>query len=428
MPLQDLTPQLRTRLSRMERAVGWFVFFATVLLVCGFGYYIYHLADQRGWFKIKAKFHTYVSSSAGLNIGDPVYVMGFSVGRITDIHPMPPGDRRGVYLQFEMVEPYFRYVWTEGSYVKIAAAGLLNQRQLEVTRGTNGYEVCVTQPITTFTNLDDLKQLVDEQPGQWQLSQEIFDNNSNLLYRAYTWLNDSNLQQIAELHLPFVRAYNNQEADKHYIAASWHRKDHSYETFTENDDTTWLPVLETPPVADQLQAMINQVKDALPGVIAMTNQLGRVLNNAAMATSNLNAAVADARPMIQNFADVSSQLREPGGPVNWALGTNSAAQVQSVLTNANSLIINLNTNVTATLFNLADITGTLNAEVQSNTNMLSWLQRTIFNANDFVQGLKHYWLLRSAFKSENEAEAKAAAEQKAREKAAQTNAPPNSVK
>ena len=35
MALQDLTPQLRTRLSRMERAVGWFVFLATVLLLVG---------------------------------------------------------------------------------------------------------------------------------------------------------------------------------------------------------------------------------------------------------------------------------------------------------------------------------------------------------------------------------------------------------
>jgi len=33
MALQDLTPQLRTRLSRMERAVGWFVFVATALLL-----------------------------------------------------------------------------------------------------------------------------------------------------------------------------------------------------------------------------------------------------------------------------------------------------------------------------------------------------------------------------------------------------------
>ncbi|MGO8764444.1 MAG: hypothetical protein ACLQSR_04820, partial [Limisphaerales bacterium] len=63
MPLQDLTPQLRTRLSHMERAVGWFVFLATALLIFGFGYYLYHLADQRGWFKIKANFHTYLQSS-----------------------------------------------------------------------------------------------------------------------------------------------------------------------------------------------------------------------------------------------------------------------------------------------------------------------------------------------------------------------------
>jgi hypothetical protein len=53
MALQDLTPQLRTRLSRMERAVGWFVFLATALLLFGFGYYIYNVAESKGWFKIK---------------------------------------------------------------------------------------------------------------------------------------------------------------------------------------------------------------------------------------------------------------------------------------------------------------------------------------------------------------------------------------
>ena len=40
MALQDLTPQLRTRLSRMERAVGWFVALAMALLVFGFVYYV----------------------------------------------------------------------------------------------------------------------------------------------------------------------------------------------------------------------------------------------------------------------------------------------------------------------------------------------------------------------------------------------------
>ena len=79
MPLQDLTPQLRTRLNKMERAVGWFVFLATALLLFGFGYYIYHTAERKGWFKIKAPFRVFVKSSAGLNVGDPVYMMGFPV-------------------------------------------------------------------------------------------------------------------------------------------------------------------------------------------------------------------------------------------------------------------------------------------------------------------------------------------------------------
>ena len=139
MALQDLTPQLRTRLSRMERAVGWFVFLATALLLFGFGYYIYHTAERKGWFKIKAPFHTYIQSSAGLNVGDPVFMMGFPVGQITLIHAMPPRDLHNVRLEFEIVDPYFRYLWTGGSYVKVNAADFLGKRQIEVTRGTNGY-------------------------------------------------------------------------------------------------------------------------------------------------------------------------------------------------------------------------------------------------------------------------------------------------
>ena len=96
MALQDLTPQLRTRLSRMERAVGWFVFLATALLLFGFGYYIYHTAERKGWFKIKAPFHTYLQSSAGLNVGDPVFMMGFPVGQITGVEPQQPCEPHNV--------------------------------------------------------------------------------------------------------------------------------------------------------------------------------------------------------------------------------------------------------------------------------------------------------------------------------------------
>src|ERR1700744_3738464 len=110
MALQDLTPQLRTRLSRMERAVGWFVFVATALLLTAFGYYIYHQAQQKGWFKIKAPFFTFVQSAAGLKVGDDVVMMGFAVGKITGVDPEPPDSAHNVKVEFYVVDNKFRYI------------------------------------------------------------------------------------------------------------------------------------------------------------------------------------------------------------------------------------------------------------------------------------------------------------------------------
>ena len=123
MPLQDLTPQLRTRLNRVEKAVGWFVFLAAARLLFGFGYYIYHTADRKGWFVEKAKFRTYIQSSAGLKVGDPVLMMGSAVGNITEILAMPPDDRRNVRVDFEIKAPDFRYIRSGGSLVKINEIG-----------------------------------------------------------------------------------------------------------------------------------------------------------------------------------------------------------------------------------------------------------------------------------------------------------------
>jgi ABC-type transporter Mla subunit MlaD len=398
MALQDLTPQLRTRLNRMERAVGWFVFLATVLLLFGFGYYIYHTAERKGWFKIKAPFFTYVRSSDGLNVGDSVVMMGFPVGQITLIHAMPPGDPHNVRVEFEILDPFFRYIWTGGSYAKINAAGFLNQRQLEVTRATNGYAICVTQPVTMFTDLDKLAQDIAAEPGHWQLSQDVFDADTNIVFHAYDVLTASNLQLIAALKPDSIYAYNN-TVNRKRIVASWNGRLHHYKIFKPGDDTAWLRAVETPPVSDQLQAMISQVQSALPGILALTNKLAAVLDNAADATSNLNTAMVEARPMITNFALVSGQLREPGGLGVWALGTNGDGQIQTALTNLNSLLENTDTNFGALLINLANITSNLNAQVQANTNLLGGISKTVTDADDLVQGLKRHWLLRSAFKT-----------------------------
>jgi len=187
--------------------------------------------------------------------------------------------------------------------------------------------------------------------------------------------------------------------------ASWDGRVHHYKIFRPGDDTAWLRAVEAPPVSDQLQAMITQVQQALPNVLALTNKLAAVLDNSVNATSNLNATLVGAQPVITNFAVISAQLREPGGPMVWALGTNGNQQLQDALTNANALLADTDTNLTAILFQLADITSNLNVQVQANTNMLSAISKTVMDADDFVQGLKHHWLLRSAFKNENKTNA-----------------------
>ena len=403
MALQDLTPQLRTRLSRMERAVGWFVFLATALLLFGFGYYIYHTAERKGWFVLKAKFHTYVHSSDGLNVGDPVVMMGFPVGQITLIHAMPPGDQHNVLVEFEVRDNYFRYIWTGGSYAKINAAGFLNQRQLEVTRATNGYAICVTQPISIL-GLHEAKQRAIASPGDWQLAHDVFDTNTNLIFRAYapveTVLDESNAQLLAQCMFESNSIYVfNNKVNRKRIVASWDGRFHHYKIFKPGDDTAWLRAVEAPPVSDQLQAMVSQVQSALPGILALTNKIAAVLDNAANATSNLNLTLVEAQPMITNLAMVSEQLREPGGLGVWALGTNGDWQIQTALTNVNSLLVNTDTNFGALLINLANITSNLNAQVQANTNLLGGISKAVTDADGLVQGLKRHWLLRSAFKT-----------------------------
>jgi ABC-type transporter Mla subunit MlaD len=398
MALQDLTPQLRTRLNRMERVVGWFVFLATALLLSGFGYYIYHTADRKGWFKIKAPFHTFLQSSSGLAVGDPVYMMGFPVGEITSVEPQKPYEPHNVEVQFEVTDPYFRYLWTGGSYLKVNAADFLGKRQLEVTRATNGYALVVTQPLTMFTNLDELAQDVAAEPGQWQLSQDVFGENSNLLFRAYDTLTASNLQILTALKPDSIYAYNNRQKDKHRIVASWDGRYHHYKIFKPGDSTAWIHAVETPPISDQLQTMVSQVQAALPGIFALTNKISAVLDNSANATSNLNVALIEAHPLLTNFSLISAQLREPGGPLVWALGTNGNEQLQGSLTNVNALLGHTDTNMTTILIHLSDLTSNLNAQVQANSNILSSVSKIVVDTDDFVQGLKRHWLLRSAFK------------------------------
>src|SRR6185295_3310234 len=150
MALQDLTPQLRTRLSRMERAVGWFVLLAVGLLLFGFVYYVYNTARNKGWFVTKAPYFTFTDRATGLRIGDPVMLMGFPAGQITLIKPMPAEQfTYNVYVEFELKSFNIGYIWTEGSRARVVTADLLGKRVLEVTKGTGGYPAYIFYPLRT---------------------------------------------------------------------------------------------------------------------------------------------------------------------------------------------------------------------------------------------------------------------------------------
>ena len=154
MALQDLTPQLRTRLRRVERLVTLFVTGATLLLLAGFAYYLYHTAARKGWFTPKVNYYTLLMSAEGLQAGDPVVMMGFSVGEITQIEAQPPDSYYAVYVQFNIRRPYYGYVWTD-SKLRISAAGFLGARRLEILKGFAG------KPTVTEENDRVTKVLVE---------------------------------------------------------------------------------------------------------------------------------------------------------------------------------------------------------------------------------------------------------------------------
>jgi ABC-type transporter Mla subunit MlaD len=351
MPAQDLTPQLRTRLSRLEKVVGWFVTFAALLLLGGLAFYIYNLAERKGWLLTKAPYFIYLESGAGIKPGDPVRLMGFDAGKITKVVPEAPESGENVYVEFEMFSPNIGYVWDD-SMVRVRSANFLGARYLEVTKGG-----------TRVTN---------------------------------------------DVHATYKEAGGN-------IVAAWSRTEEIFTNWTKRTGGPyWLPSDEPPELSSQLDQTVQMLKISLTNILQLTNALTRTLTNAAEATANLNELLTEARPLVRNVTVITANLREPRGSLGeWVFPTNMNYQLTALLTNANATVGNVNTtvtnantnlvtvfsNVNETLENLAGITSNLNAQVQRNGNIVSSVSKLIVDSDEMIQGLKRHWLLRSAFKN-----------------------------
>jgi len=394
MALKDLTPQLRTRLSHVERAVGWFVLLALALLAVGFGYYIHTTAQRKGWFQRKITYETCVSSAAGLKVGDPVKLMGFDVGEITAIIPNDPYQYYNVTLQFRVKVNQYNYqgyIWSD-SRVKVNAGDLLGNRFLEISKGAGG-----APTILERTNNKVAAVLRDE---------------------YFQALQKKRFEAVRKREVEEARAAGRAAAPDgpllaQVIAGLKAEADARPAEFYTNDlpnNIYFLEPLESPAISERLDKLVTQVENALPGILALTNEITAVLANSASATSNLNAAAVAAQPAVANLAALTAQLRGPGALGDWMLGTNGTAGVNALVTQANATVVNADTNLAAlvenlgrSLNNLADITSNLNVQVQVNTNMLGAISTAVIHADDLVQGLKRHWLLRSAFKGKTNA-------------------------
>jgi hypothetical protein len=404
MALQDLTPQLRTRLSRLERVVGIFVVVATLLLLAGLAYYVYSTAESKGWFKRKLPYFTFVRSGTGLQVGDPIRLMGFPAGRIIEIEPQPPyQDQFGdVFVQFEIVEPYEGYIW-EDSVAKVEPANFLGGRYIEITKGTNSAPTYLFDPYEDVT----LAEARNRTEGKYAFSQEIWDDAiTNYVVRAGNDVAAPVLDRLAEMGVSTIQIAD-QSKRTAKVTGIWDEKAGKYTRIGgDKKKGYWVHVDETPAVTDRLQKIANQVETALPNFLALTNTLVRVLTNVESVVRNTDQLLVSARPVVTNFAKISENLSGPKGTLGeWIFPTNVNTQLTLTLASANTNVNLLSSNMLVTLDNVANLTSNLNAQVQANSLMLSQIAELIVHADQMVQGLKRHWLLKGSFGGQTNAPA-----------------------
>lgn len=388
MAIQDLTPQLRTRLSRVERAVGWFVLLATLLMLAGFGYYVYHILKTRGVFLTKITYQTGVANAAGLKVGQSVKLMGFDVGEITRIEANDPWAYYNTTVYFQIREPYYGYLWSD-STVKVAAADFLGNRHLEVAKGRYG-----------LPTVQEQEQVV----RGWILRTNRVA--TGLLDRAYL----DHLKQ-----------------DGRDQAKLFAEKPQLFYKPLEPGRVYWLDPEETPALTerlDQLAKIINQ-KGAIGDLLVPTNLNARLdqtlasmqalltyVTNQPGAVGTMMLPTNTVRELnltLVQLQDLTSRLSQhPGAAGELLLPTNLVRQLDTTLQRLNAepgflgerlMPASTLAALHVTLTNFASISSNLQSQLQANQQMLSQVAGLVTNTDLLMQGLRRHWLLRSAFET-----------------------------
>lgn len=366
MGLQDLTPQLRTRMGRVEGYVGLFLGTTALLMLVAFGLYLKRTAEARGWFVVEAPYFTYLPDASGLRRGSPVNLMGFKVGEVTEVTAIDLEQRVAwdylatngfnVFVGFRIRSDgrsvFPGYVNSDAS-VRVSGfpVDLLGGTALEVRQGTSS-------GVVTFGKTPEGKpgvlmaKFAFASPGPGR-------TNDFLRY-----------EPVKSSKGYFLRL---DEAET--LVAQAQRVVGRLERIAATVDE------RLPGMLLELQQTLEVTRAALPG---MTNQVGQVLETARLTlpglTNNLDAVLANTR-------DLTAQLRD-----TWPMLTNTLdltlVASRQLVTNVNGAIPTLASNVNVTLTNL-------NAILARDTNITANTSMLVSNVN---QVITRHWLFRSAFK------------------------------
>jgi methyl-accepting chemotaxis protein len=195
--------------------------------------------------------------------------------------------------------------------------------------------------------------------------------------------------------------------------AVWNDAGHHYEPVDETNAYCLTPDT-TPALMDHINGIVGQVEKALPQVLAYTNQIAATLSNVTQISSNVNAEILRLQPILSNAEFVTANMRDTNGGLGNMLippalkeqlvGTLSGTR--ATMTNVNVTLDDVNNRLPSMLLgvdlvlsNTANITSNLNNQVVANSNMLTSISEMVVHSDQMVEGLKHHWLLRSAFKT-----------------------------
>ncbi|MCX7886509.1 MAG: MlaD family protein [Verrucomicrobiae bacterium] len=347
MALQDLTPQLRTRLHRVEKVVTLFVVMAMLLLVAGFGYYLYNTAARKGWFIPKCRYFTLLMSAEGLKVGDPVGLMGFNVGEIVQIEAQPPESYYKIFVSFDIRRPYYGYIWSD-SKLRIVSS-LLGGRKIELLPGYDGKPTVVEREGRPYQMLDKGKLVPLSQVPKGVYVPAV--EEMPLADRAQKLIGQ------VEQALPGVFQLTNQvNATLANVVQITSNVNHL--------------LLQTRPILANAQVITGN----------LTNRSGSL--GEWLIPTNLNARIDTA------LASANRTLESANATIGSA---------NTVVTNLNAQLPVLLARLNQILGNVASISSNINEQVLSNESLLGNLNDLLIETEALLRGLKRHWLLKSAF-------------------------------